>query len=350
MNGSGQLSLVELVDGMKNLRVPWQQVTGLTRAKLFSLVDPTKSGRVDILEFLGKDSLTARRDWSELSPLEQWEEYANKVIDLDLTSMEYSVPLWSESGSELVQKLERLEEASRRKLNRILRSSISQDQRVFLDLVKSGSTCTMSREDLDYIQTRVVRIEKFLKDFNENKRDLVKIKLNLANVTESQERLAELKRKREEEEREKQRRKTEAGMALVSDGDSRISIFGNKSTVELGQFRDPREDELDKFFSLTNSSLVDQSELEFRQLLDKLGLTLVEGDKVRASFRRNSSKKSGEETLDFSEFASTMQDLQGTTALSRLSGYWPSLSVARGSVNLSEFLTWYSSFVPSSQA
>lgn len=343
VNGSGSLSILELEKGLANLHVPWQQVTGMTRVELFKRVDPYKSGTVDILEFLGRQELTARPHWSQMDVLDQWDEYANKVIDLDLTNMEYNGPLWSStaSGSDLMKKLESMEEASKRRLSRNSRL----DPAVF-DMHRK----VLAREDLDFIQTKVVKIEKFLKDYNENKRDLVKIKLDLANVTESQERLAELKRKRDEEEREKQRIKTEAGMALVSDGGFKISIFGKKAPVELSQFREPTEDDLPHFFSLSsNSGLVEESEIEFRNFLGNVGMSLVEGDKVRGQFLKHCSQDSPP-SIGIHEFGRILSDLLKSSSLaqSRLHGYWTSVSSAKlnNRISLFEFIAWYSSFSP----
>lgn len=338
VNGTGSLTVRELEAGLQNNGIPWQQVTGWTRVQLFNRVDPGKSGAVDILEFLGKEELTARPHWSELSTLEQWEEYSNKVIDLDLMNLEYSGPLWCKSGSGLARKLEALEESSKRKLNRLLQNSTYLNPRSF----DEKRTHAMSREDLDHIQTKVVQIEKFLKDYNENKRDLIKIKMDLANVTESQERLAEMRRRREEEERERQRRKTEAGMALVSDGNSKISIFGKKSLVELTQFREPTEAELPLYFSLTNPSLLNESEIQFRNLLKSLNMSLVEGDKVRRAFLSHCSSKDGFMNID--EFGNAISDLiDMTLPLTRLQLCWSSAS-SDDRLSLDQFVSWFSTF------
>ena len=346
-NGSGIVTPSELESGLNSLRIPWQQVTGLTRAQLHALVDRDKSGSVEILDFLGKMALTARPDWALMSLTEQWEQYCNKVIELDLTNLVSNPPLWTEP-QEVTAKLDAMEKASRRKLSHLIRNS-SIDLKLlhtkFAGDPGGGAPCSMSREDSDFIQTRIVKIEKFLKDFNENKRELVKIRMDLAGITESQERAAELKRKREEEEREKQRIKTQAGMALVSGENGKISIFGKKSnSVIFSQFAEPREDELGNFFSLSNPSLLSQDEIQFRQLLRGLGLSAIEGDKIKGVYAKHCSG----DMMSQDQFNAVMRDLlkiaPELVPVSRFHGYWISAACGKDHIAFSDFITWYSNF------
>lgn len=315
-NGNGFLSLSELESGMNDLHIPWQQVTGSTHSELATMIDVGKSASVDILEFLGVKGLTPRPDWSMLSVHDQWEEYSNRVIEMDLTQMVYSPPLWagSSSGCQSGMPIE-----SRRKLFRIMDSCCTDANSVHL-----------SRDDMDFIQTKIVKIEKFLKDFNDSKRELAFIKQELASITESQERAAELRKRKEEEEREKQRIKTEAGLALVSGEHGKISIFGKTRNVQLSMFREPNEEELRNYFSLTNPSLLSKDEISFRARIKVMGLTTVQGDKVKKLFTKYGS---GGVEVNQDQFVGVLTELLKISAeivpLSRFKSYWISASGGR---------------------
>ena len=302
--GCGTLSLSELDKSLCSLRVPWQQVTGLTRVQFFKILGG--GGRIDILEFLGKPGLTSRPHWSQLPLVDQWDDYCKKVIELDLTNLQYAPPLWGD---------------------------------VCLDThCRPGpaSEGHLAREDLEFIQSKVVRIEKFLGDFCENKRDLVKLRSDLAGVTEGQERQSELRRQREEDEREKQRIKTAAGMALVTDGDTKISIFGKKSVLSV--FSNP--DELEHAFDLED--LVSAPEIAFRDLVKQCGLSLTQGDRVRDTLTTHSADQT---SLTEPEFDLALRSLLGiprNQPAPRLAGFWTTVSRGRPRVGLEDMLIFCS--------
>ena len=330
-NGDGFLSLSELESGMNDLHIPWQQVTGSTHSELATMIDVGKSDSVDILEFLGAKGLTPRPDWSMLSVHDQWEEYSNRVIEMDLTQMVYSPPLWAGPSSECQNGMMPIE--SRRKLFRIMDNCCT-----------DANSIHLSRDDMDFIQTKIVKIEKFLKDLNDSKRELAFIKQELASITESQERAAELRKRKEEEEREKQRIKTEAGLALVSGEHGKISIFGKTRNVQLSMFREPDEEELRNYFSLGNPSLLSKGEISFRARIKAMGLTTVQGDKVKKLFSKYGS---GGVEVNQDQFVGVLTELLKISPeiapLSRFKSYWISASGGKESITLVEFLSWYSS-------
>jgi len=298
LNGCGQLSFNELLTGLNRLKIPWQQVTGLTRAEFLKLLG---TGPVDLLTFLGRTQLTSRPHWSQLPLKAQWEDYCNKIIDLDLGNTSYSPPLWTGM------------------------SPTSNPSRP-----PSQTSTPLTREDLDFIQSKIVRIEKFLSDFVEHKRDLIKLKLELSSVTESEDRAAEMKRKREEEEKEKQRIKRAAGMALVTtDGNNKISIFGKKSISSV--FIQPTKDDLAQAFD----GLVSDQEREFRRLLNDIGLPLLLGDKIRTAIRACTSQ-SRPETINEEEFQIIINMLTKGSSHKIMSD-WVSLSQGRSRVSIKEF-------------
>jgi hypothetical protein len=248
VDGSGSVTSQDLEARLRMLGVPWQQVTGLTRAELLQLLG---KGRINIIEFLGKPCLSPRPHWSQMSLREQWEDYCCRIVDLDLINTSCSPPLWEKLVAEELPP-------------------------------KQLEDVPIFREDLELIQGKIVRIEKFLSDFVENKRELVKLRLELSSVTESEERVAEMKRKREEEEREKQRKKRAAGIALVTtEGNSKISIFGKKGSRSL--LGEPSKDDLVNAFA----GIVADDELVMRNMYKELGLPLILGDKVRSAIDLN---------------------------------------------------------------
>ena len=307
LNGCGQLPFDELMKGLKRLQIPWQQVTGLTRAELLKLVG---SGPVDLLTFLGRTQLTSRPHWSQLSLKDQWEDYCNKVIDLDLGNTSCSPPLWSGMTSSAKS-----------------------------NSIRTPSTVStpLSREDLDYIQSKIVRIEKFLGDFVEHKRDLMKLKHELSSVTESEDKAAEIKRKREEEEREKQRIKRAAGMALVStDGINKISIFGNRNNLSV--FSEPSKDQLVDAFS----GIVGEEERRFRELLNDVGLSLFMGDKIRSALKRATNAEYPQD-ISQKSFETTISNLLSVPPTQhRMVSDWVSLSQGRSCISIRDFLSFCS--------
>jgi hypothetical protein len=332
-HGNGSLTLAELGNGLNKLHVPWQQVTGLTRVQLFDLIDPTSSGFIEILAFLGKTLLTPRPDWTSLSIQEQWDEYCKRVLDMDMTYMIPNPPIWntvfrSRVGDECDTKLRRMKT----------------DPRFNSRLIKSDGNPgeLLSREDLDFIQTKLVRIEKFLKDFNENKRELTRIKHELSNITECAERASEQKRRREEEERERQRVKTEAGMALVRSENGRISLFGRQRGVHLSQFEKPNEIDLLSFFCLSNPGLISRDEMHFRNLLRNIGLSLIDGDKVKALFVKHTGTPIEVNEI---QFVFVLRDLlkmpPELVPTPRFRGYWVSAGGGKEKLSLHDFLWWY---------
>ena len=303
LDGCGTLTFEELEKGLKRLHVPWQQVTGLTRAELFKLLG---RDRIDILEFLGKPCLTSRPHWSQLSLRDQWEDYCNKVLDLDLGNTSCSPPLWAGM-------------ASKEKRH-----------------PSPNASTPLNREDLDYIQSKIVRIERFLSDFAENKRDLIKLKLELSTVTESEDRVAEMKRKRDEEEKEKERIKREAGMALVTtgDGSGKISIFGKRSNISV--FNEPSKDALEDAFS----GIVPDEERQFRILLSEVGLSLIRGDRIRSAIKAVTNRNSPE-VLYRDDFEAIIKYVMKVTP-HRVVSDWVSLSQGRLGISLREFLSFCS--------
>ena len=335
LHGTGFLSPSEIGAGLTELRVPWQQVTGLTHAQFFDLVDPTKSGSIDILSFLGKTFLTPRPPWNSLSIQEQWEEYCRRVVEMDLMNMIPSQPLWRpQSDSKIDHPYSAV---PRENMNFSHERGNSGSIRRFEDELGP-----ISREDLDFIQTKLVRIEKFLKEFNESKRELSRIKHELSNITESVERATELKRKREEEEREKQRLKTEAGMALVSSENGRISLFGKHRGLIFSQFIKPTESELLTFFSLSNPSLISRDEVHFRNLLRSIGISPIDGDKVKQLFLKHSGASLN---ADQDQFILVLRDLLKISPdfvpISRFRGYWFTAGSGKERISLNDFLVWY---------
>ena len=307
VTGSGTLSLSDLDKGLRSLRIPWQQVTGLTRVEFFKLLGG--GGRVDILEFLGKPGLTSRPHWSQLSLLDQWEDYCKKVIDLDLTNLEYNPPLW----------------------NGISTPSAATPLTV---VDPNHAAQRLAREDLEVIQSKVVRIEKFLNDFAENKRDLGKLRMDLASVTEGQERQLEIRRQREEEEREKQRIKTAAGMALVTNGDTKISIFGKKNVLSV--FEQPED--LEHAFDL--ESLVSPDEIAFREMVRRSGLSLSQGDRVREAFAAHASDRSSLSSIEFDLAIRCLLGIPAAQPAPRLAGFWTTVAKGRSRVCLEDVLTF----------
>jgi hypothetical protein len=343
LNGNGRLTVEELMDCLTNLHVPWQQVSGLTRVEFSNLVDCHNTGIVDILEFLGAMGLTPRLPWSALPPLEQWEEYTNKILELDLMNMEPCQPLWwsvLDGTSRQTHGLVTMNIIKRSSLDvaeRLMSPSSSRDKQGDF----SRTTVYLSRDDLDFIQTKVRRIEKFLRDFNDNKRELCKLKNDLQNVTEAEERMAESNKKREEEEIEQRRLKQEAGLALVmNESGTKRSIFGNRNKVELSQFRKPSEDELVNFFDTRKN--ININELAFREFLKTRGLSLFAGDRIRRVFERHAGTCiTCEET-----FSVVMADLvDSDIPQSKLKQFWLSASVGGTvSLNLLSFISWFTAF------
>ena len=320
-NGTGRLTVGELMDCLTNLHVPWQQVSGLTRVEFTNLVDRQKSGNVDILDFLGAMGLTPRLPWSALPALEQWEEYTNKILELDLLNLEPCKPLWYS------------EEIAPYRPPSVPSKIVShQSDVVFL-----------CREDLDFIQTKVRRIEKFLCDFNDNKRELCRLRNDLQNVTEAEERKAESNRRREEEENEQKRLKQEAGLALVmSESGTKRSIFGGTNQrVELSQFKKPNDDELINYFDGIDAH-VDPVERRYREFFKKVGLSLFAGDKIRRVFAKHAK---GDHVDDESTFCRILAELAGPTVPgTKLRQHWLTASVG-GTVSLDvfTFIMWYKS-------
>ena len=327
INGTGIISVSDLEAGLNFLRVPWRQVTGLTRAQLHGLLDKDRLGTVDILEFLGMESVAPQPNWSSLPLVEQWENYCNKVME----SILVDDPVIGEG--DLSNRREFDAAAIQRSIDKHPPSSTD--------------FSAMSREDFDYIQSSVRKIEKFLMDCNENKRDMAKLKQDFQNVTEAEEKKAEQHRLREEQEEKRRRLKAEAGRALLSDsGGKRRSIFGGKA-VELNGFKKPSVDELPGFFSLTNPTLISESEISFRKFLKNLKVPLSEGDRVRTAFSRVLVDK---QFLEEEDFNMVMQILLRVpahlAAATRFQGYWTSLKahVSGTKIDLSKFLEWFASF------
>lgn len=306
LDGCGKLSFKELEAALRRLHVPWQQVTGLTRWELLRLLGDE---RVDILQFLGKPGLTTRPHWSMLSLRNQWEDYCKKVMELNLEAASCCPPLWSNVGTMGEVILRR----------------------------PSTVSVPLSREDSEYLQSKLVRIEKFLGDFAENKRELMKLKIELSGVTESEERLAEMKRRKDEEEREKQRIKKAAGMALVTtDGDNKISIFGKKG--QLSVFSQPTYEELPHAFS----GLVNQEDIALRNLYKEVGLSLLLGDRIHSAIRTVTSQN----VINQHEFIHIMKYLRNisdeNSGSSRIFSEWVSVSQGREILSIREFLIFCS--------
>ena len=300
LNGNGLLSFNDLESGLTRLRVPWQQVSGLSRMEFMKLAGGSK---IDILEFLGKSNLTTRPHWSVLSLRRQWEDYCNKVIELDLLKVVYGAPLWANLGVSIPER------------------------------TSSQPSVPLAREDLDFIQTKMVSIEKLLADFSDNKRELVKLRLDLSSVTEAVEKAAEAKRRREEEEKEKMRVKRAAGMALVTDGDTRISIFGRNHSLSV--FEEPTEDELVNAFEGILSGRV----IQFRSFLKSVGIPLLIGDSIRGAVR----KLTASDTVSQAEFDSLLKRMQKSNLNSGMaSNLWMSVSHGRSEVPLNDLIVYFS--------
>ena len=300
INGDGVLTFEELEHGLRELRVPWQQITGLTRAELFASIG---TRQVDILQFIGRTCLTARPHWSLLTLKQQWEEYCNKVVGLDLVNTSYGQPLWAKIDATVPRN------------------------------VKTSGNVGLNRDDLDFIQTKTVRIEKFLADFGENKRDLIKLRNDLSTVTDSEERAVEIKRRREEEERERQRAKRAAGMALVTadDGNTTIPIFRRKKALSV--FNEPSQDELIGAFD----DLVSAEELEFRKLLKSYGIAIHVGDRLRSVIRSVTSLHEVSQT-DF-ESAVNIIATHGTGPTRQgILNHWTSFSHGRPTIPINELV------------
>ena len=319
-NGNGKLTVPELMDCLTYLHVPWQQVSGLTRMEFTNLVDSQGLGIVDILEFLGAMGLTPRLPWSCLPPIEQWEEYTNKILELDLLNLEPSKPLWwsvIDTGNPVA-------DSSRRRIDHLIDSSMA--------------TVFVSREDLDYIQTKVRRIEKFIRDFNDNKREVAKLKNDLQNVTEAEERKAESNRRREEEENEQRRLKQEAGLALVmNESGTKRSIFGNRNRVEFSQFGKPCEDELVAYFDTHRN--IEEKEVMFRQFAKSKGLSVFAADRIRRLFDKHTSGGRVDE-VSFIKIVDELVDVDLPTT--KLRQYWLAASAGgTESLDLFGFISWF---------
>jgi hypothetical protein len=370
MNGNGYLTVDEIESELNALRIPWQQVTGLTRSQLHKLIDIDKTGTIDILDFLGEAGLTPRPPWSSLPPLEQWEEYSSKILELDLLNLEPSKPLWwSDETQEGLGRPGTSTVKTRIPTNTVLCllrncSSIPlMEKYIRCNTAPSDSsrrradTSFLAREDLDYIQTKVRRVEKFLKDFNENKRELAKLRTELQNVTEAEERKAEFTKKKEQEEEEQRKAKQQAGMALVmSDTGDKRSIFGASNKVELTQFKKPKD--FVDYFDIENIQTVDNHEVEYRMFLKSLGVSVVLGDRIKRIFSDNCSQAqeatrnstwnqhgpfSG--SLNEAEFGRVLSILLNVEIpQSRMKQLWISASNGGSApVELFSFITWYNS-------
>ena len=340
LNGNGRLTVEELMDCLTNLHVPWQQVSGLTRVEFSNLVDEQNSGVVDILEFLGAMGLTPRLPWSALPPLEQWEEYTNKILELDMMNLEPCQPLWWSvlDDSSRQTTMHGLVNIIKRSKPEVAERLMSPASPLISHADFSRTTVYLSREDLDFIQTKVRRIEKFLRDFNDNKRELCKLKNDLQNVTEAEERMAESNKKLEEEENEQRRLKQEAGLALVmNESGTKRSIFGNRIKVELSQFKKPSDDELVNFFDTRKQ--INMHELAFREFLKTRGLSILAGDRIRRVFERYAGVcVTCEET-----FSVILADLlDSDIPPSKLRQYWLTASVGGAvALDLLTFISWF---------
>ena len=283
INGTGMISVEDLFIGLKYLSISWQQVTGLTRVQLEELLD-SSNGLVDIMDFLGIESVAPVSDWSSLPLVDQWEQYCQKVTE-----------------------------------------SIIYDSSVF---VTRKPIPDMRVGD---IQSLVHKIEDSLRDYNENKRYMLKLRTEFQNVTEQEDKKAELARHREEIEAKQRQLKAEAGLALLGDGARRLSIFGNNTTIEFSGFKKPTEDELINYFALSNPTLLTVEEKEFRQFLKKHKIHIKRGDYIRKIFDKY--HPIGESESKFNAFMKEL--LPGKP----VDGYWTSFS-SSGDFSLFFFVQW----------
>jgi hypothetical protein len=300
VNRSGYISFDELVVGLREIKVPWQQISGLTRAEFSAWIGTSE---VDILKFIGRTCLTARPNWSQLTLRQQWEEYCRKVARLDLMNTSYGQPLWAKDDSGIAR------------------------------YVRTSGNVALDREDLDFIQAKIARIEKFIADFGANKRDLIKLRNDLSYVTDLEERGVEIERKREDEERERQRAKRAAGMALVTadDGSTTFSIFGKNKTLSV--FKEPSQEEL----IVAIDDLVSVQEREFRKVLKSCSIPIHVGDRFRSAIRSVTPHPE----VSQAEFESILNLITGsgtghTRQVTRL--HWPSFSRGRSTIPINELV------------
>ena len=266
-SGTGMISVTDLEAGLKFLCVPWQQVTGLTRMELYDLMDPEKTGSVDILDFLGLSVIPESPVWADLDLVDQWDSYCSRVTE-----------------------------------SLILDSS---------GFAKKSIKSVLKNISPDSLQTSIHRIEDCLRDYNENKRGMAKLRMEFQAATEAEEKRLEQQRNREEIEARKKLIKAEAGKALLGNGDH--TIF--KSSIR--GFERPSDDELINYFQRQNPTLLTEEELEYRNFLSDLKIPLPRGDVIRKAFFKYTNG-----VLDETGFNNILKELTNAD----LQGYWTSFN------------------------
>ncbi|KAF4666821.1 hypothetical protein FOL47_003894 [Perkinsus chesapeaki] len=356
LNDNGDLSTHELEDGLNRLKIPWHLISGgMSIRQVFKLFDLNSSGDVDIKELVGC-KYTPRPKWQEMTQENQWKFYCNRVAAIieERHALEsnpraprpFQYPHWyaQTSDEEFYRMMENVKsaedlDARKRWVKLLLRQGVHALETLAAHLPRNlndpVAVARAQKEEVEGIAASGRRIEKAVREFGSQRRQMQNIRVELSNVTEADSRRAEMKRKREEEEAARREM-----LQQINGGESLLP-----KRVECEMFRPPRPEELQDYFS--ERALLCTPEQQFRRMARALRVPIPDAEAIQKQFNKFDTDDSGE--IDRDEFHSLVVELMGLKSKrqdllpkSRLEQFWLSVEKnSNGAVGFREFLSWY---------
>lgn len=197
------------------------------------------------------------------------------------------------------------------------------------------------RSDIDGIRQKVRTIEAGLRDYSTFRREIEKCRGELNGVSiEQQRRDEEDKRRQILQEQKKQMARDLGGSA------GRESFIIHHKSQGSNLFRMPTQAELLSYFQ--EEECVDVEEREFRKLIKSLGVSILEGERIRKRFESLDKNKNGR--LDKDEFSVLIAEALGFKSSNvpvpqtEVDKHWrmiPKEIAGDDSINFENFLIWY---------
>jgi len=295
-NGSGSLSYTEFADGIERTKVPWKELTGLTRLKdLFALFDVDGDKEVSLVEFLGFPDVDDEPPSSAKGPVPtstMWKRYINQV---KLSPMKCTRKSKWNSQPPLHYELE--VEHHHAELEKIAEIARKPDDEI----------ANLKRVHINEIEDKGRRITEKLKILNTYTDNFKTLKEDLTDVT-----IGSKKDREEAEELEKLQAAKQKfkGMATMEvDPQRALMREATESTKKLeGQgVSHSSKPPGDQIFEYFNEKHLDDEEREFREMTRRYEIPMWDACKIRDYFKSYDEDGSG--AIDREEFAMVVKDI-----------------------------------------
>jgi Ca2+-binding EF-hand superfamily protein len=296
-NGSGSLSYTEFVDGIERTKVPWKEITGLTRLKdLFNLFDVDGDKEVSLVEFLGFPDVDDEPPSAKKGPVPtstMWKKYINNVKLSPMTCSRQSK--WK-TMAPLQYQLE--VEHHPAELEKIAEMARKPDDEI----------AQLKRVHVNEIEDKGRRITEKLKVLNSYTEAFRACKSDLTDVT-----IGSKKDREEAEELEKLEaaKKKFKGMTSVAVDDPQRKLMreATEATKKLegdgvAHKSKPPDDLIHDYFAEKH---LEEDEREFRDLTRRYEIPMWDACKIREYFQTYDADGSG--AIDREEFALVVRDM-----------------------------------------